>query len=90
MKLVIFGLTVSSSWGNGHATLWRGLLRALARRGHRTVFFERDVPYYAFHRDLRELPGDRPRPLPGLGGDPPPRPPGGRGRRRRHGHLLLP
>lgn len=57
MKFVIFGLTVSSSWGNGHATLWRGLLRALAQRGHRTVFFERDVPYYASHRDLFELPG---------------------------------
>jgi spore maturation protein CgeB len=52
MKLVIFGLTVSSSWGNGHATLWRGLLRALGRRGCRTTFFERDVPYYAAHRDL--------------------------------------
>ena len=59
MKLVIFGLTVSSSWGNGHATLWRGLLRALARRGHRVTFFERDVPYYAAHRDLTELPGGR-------------------------------
>lgn len=57
MKLVIFGLTVSSSWGNGHATLWRGLCRALAARGHRVVFFERDVPYYADHRDLHELPG---------------------------------
>lgn len=57
MKLVIFGLTLSSSWGNGHATLWRGLCRALARQGHRVVFFERDVPYYALHRDLRELPG---------------------------------
>src|SRR5919202_525522 len=57
MKLVIFGLTVSSSWGNGHATIWRGLCRALARRGHRVVFFERDVPYYAAHRDLYELPG---------------------------------
>ncbi|HWM90183.1 MAG TPA: glycosyltransferase [Thermoanaerobaculia bacterium] len=57
MKIVIFGLTVTSSWGNGHATLWRGLLQALARMGHRAVFFERDVPYYAFHRDLRELPG---------------------------------
>jgi spore maturation protein CgeB len=57
MKLVIFGLTISSSWGNGHATLWRGLCRALAERGHRVVFFERDVPYYAFHRDLHELPG---------------------------------
>jgi spore maturation protein CgeB len=57
MKLVIFGLTISSSWGNGHATLWRGLCRALALKGHRVVFFERDVPYYAIHRDLRELPG---------------------------------
>jgi spore maturation protein CgeB len=57
MKLVIFGLTVSSSWGNGHATLWRGLCRALARRGHHVVFFERDVPYYADNRDLTELPG---------------------------------
>jgi spore maturation protein CgeB len=57
MKLVIFGLTVSSSWGNGHATLWRALCRALARRGHHVVFFERDVPYYAIHRDLTDLPG---------------------------------
>jgi spore maturation protein CgeB len=48
---------LSSSWGNGHATLWRGLCRALDRLGHRVVFFERDVPYYAGHRDLRELPG---------------------------------
>jgi len=59
MKLVIFGLSVSSSWGNGHATLWRGLQRALATRGHDVVFFERDVPYYAAHRDLTELPDGR-------------------------------
>ncbi len=57
MKLVIFGLTISSSWGNGHATVWRGLCRALIRRGHRVVFFERDVPYYAAHRDVSEIPG---------------------------------
>src|SRR3954471_7244086 len=57
MRLVVFGLTVSSSWGNGHATLWRGLWRGLARRGHHIVFFERDVPYYAEHRDVHELPG---------------------------------
>jgi spore maturation protein CgeB len=57
MKLVIFGLTLSSSWGNGHATLWRGLIHALVRRGHDVVFFERDVPYYAEHRDLQSLPG---------------------------------
>lgn len=59
MKLIIFGLAVSSSWGNGHATLWRGLCGALARRGHHVVFYERDVDYYAIHRDLFELPGGR-------------------------------
>ncbi len=57
MKIVVFGLTISSSWGNGHATLWRGLCRALARRGHRVVFFEKEVPYYAANRDLFEIPG---------------------------------
>ena len=55
MRFVVFGLTVTSSWGNGHATLWRGLIRALARRGHRIAFFERDVPYYAETRDLADL-----------------------------------
>jgi spore maturation protein CgeB len=53
MKLVIFGLSISSSWGNGHATIWRGLCGALARQGHDVTFFERDVPYYAAHRDLQ-------------------------------------
>jgi spore maturation protein CgeB len=57
MKLVIFGLSISSSWGNGHATLWRALCRALGRRGHRVVFFERDVPYYAPHRDSTSFDG---------------------------------
>ncbi len=57
MKLVVFGLTISSSWGNGHATLLRGLLRQLIARGHEVTFFERDVPYYAAHRDLQELSG---------------------------------
>jgi spore maturation protein CgeB len=59
MKLVIFGLSVSSSWGNGHAVLWRALIRAFAERGHRSVFFERDVPYYAQNRDLTSLEGGR-------------------------------
>jgi spore maturation protein CgeB len=54
MRLIVFGLTLSSSWGNGHATLWRGLGRALARRGHELTFFERDVPYYAENRDLKD------------------------------------
>jgi spore maturation protein CgeB len=51
MQFTVFGLTISSSWGNGHATLWRGLCRALATRGHRVTFFERETPYYAAHRD---------------------------------------
>ena len=58
MKFVIFGLTISSSWGNGHATLWRGLCRGLSEKGHRVVFFEHDVPYYAGARDLYEMPGN--------------------------------
>ncbi len=56
MKLVVFGLTISSSWGNGHATLWRGLCRALARQGHRVVFFEKDVHYYSANRDFFAIP----------------------------------
>jgi spore maturation protein CgeB len=57
MKIVVFGLSISSTWGNGHATLWRGLCRALARRGHSVVFFEHDVPYYAKNRDVFEITG---------------------------------
>src|SRR3954469_9178456 len=56
MKLVIFGFGISSSWGNGHATLWRGLCRALAERGHRVVFFEENREYYATHRDYVGIP----------------------------------
>ena len=57
MKIVIFGLTISSSWGNGHAALWRGLLRSMLADGHHVTFLERDQPFYAEHRDLYELPG---------------------------------
>jgi spore maturation protein CgeB len=56
MKIVVFGLTITSSWGNGHATTYRGLLRALRRRGHDIVFFERDQEWYTSNRDLPEPP----------------------------------
>ncbi|MFN7130568.1 MAG: glycosyltransferase, partial [Myxococcales bacterium] len=59
MRIVIFGLTVSSSWGNGHATLWRGLLRSLGAAGHEVTFFEKDVPYYASNRDCLSPEGCR-------------------------------
>src|SRR5215472_8086533 len=52
MKLTIFGLTITSSWGNGHATTFRALCQALRRRGHRIVFFERNQEWYASNRDL--------------------------------------
>lgn len=52
MKLVVLGLSITSSWGNGHATTYRGLLREFGRRGHEVTFLERDVPWYAAHRDL--------------------------------------
>jgi spore maturation protein CgeB len=59
LKIVVWGLTVSSSWGNGHATLWRGLIRALTAQGHRVTFVEKDVPWYRDTRDLHVLPGGR-------------------------------
>ncbi|KMO39419.1 glycosyltransferase [Methylobacterium variabile] len=52
LDLVVLGLSLSSSWGNGHATTYRALLRAFAGRGHRVTFLERDVPWYAAHRDV--------------------------------------
>ncbi|MBZ5509386.1 MAG: glycosyltransferase [Acidobacteriia bacterium] len=52
MKITIFGLTISSSWGNGHATPYRALVRALDRMGHQVHFFEKDVPYYSARRDF--------------------------------------
>ena len=54
MKLVLLGLSLSSSWGNGHATTYRALLKALARRGHEILFLERDVPWYRNNRDIAE------------------------------------
>lgn len=52
LDLVFLGLSLSSSWGNGHATTYRALLRGLAECGHRLLFLERDVPWYASARDL--------------------------------------
>ena len=52
MNIVVLGLSLSSSWGNGHATTWRALIRGLQTLGHRTLFLERDMPWYAANRDL--------------------------------------
>jgi spore maturation protein CgeB len=52
MKIAIAGLSVSSSWGNGHATTYRSLIKGLQRRGHEVLFYERREPWYADNRDL--------------------------------------
>ncbi|MRX51896.1 glycosyltransferase [Paracoccus sp. S-4012] len=54
MRLVVLGLSLSSAWGNGHATTFRALLKSFARRGHEVLFLERDVPWYASQRDLTD------------------------------------
>lgn len=56
LDIVILGLSITSSWGNGHATTYRGLVRELAKRGHRVLFLERDAPWYAENRDLPNPP----------------------------------
>lgn len=56
MRIAIFGLTISSVWGNGHAPLWRGLCKALVELGHEFIFFERDLPRFASTRDWTTLP----------------------------------
>jgi spore maturation protein CgeB len=52
LKIVIFGLSITSSWGNGHATTYRALLKALRERGHHIVFFEKNQEWYESNRDL--------------------------------------
>ena len=54
MDVVFLGLSITSSWGNGHATTYRGLVRELAARGHRVTFLERDVLWYRDNRDWWE------------------------------------
>lgn len=56
MKIVICGLSITSSWGNGHATTFRALARAIRARGHEITFFERDLEWYASNRDMPEPP----------------------------------
>ena len=59
MRIVFCGLSITSSWGNGHATNYRALVRELTARGHEVLFCERDVPWYAAQRDLPEPPWGR-------------------------------
>lgn len=55
LDIVVLGLSITSSWGNGHATTFRGLIRELHQNGHHVTFLERDVPWYASNRDLKDF-----------------------------------
>ena len=57
IDVVILGLAITSSWGNGHATTYRSLVRGLHQRGVRVLFLERDQPWYADNRDAPRPPG---------------------------------
>src|SRR5919112_1430109 len=59
MRIAILGLSITSSWGNGHAVTYRALVRGLAERGHDVLFLERDMPWYAENRDLPDPPFGR-------------------------------
>jgi spore maturation protein CgeB len=59
MRIVILGLSITSSWGNGHAVTWRALAHGLTERGHDVLFLERDMPWYAENRDLPDPPHGR-------------------------------
>jgi spore maturation protein CgeB len=59
LRIVVLGLSITSSWGNGHATNYRALVKELAARGHDVLFLERDRPWYAAARDLPEPPWGR-------------------------------
>jgi spore maturation protein CgeB len=53
VRIAFLGLSITSSWGNGHATNYRALVPALQARGHEVLFLERDVPWYRASRDFR-------------------------------------
>src|SRR4051794_39612967 len=56
LDIVILGLSITSSWGNGHATTYRALVRELAARKHQVLFLERNLEWYAKNRDLPKPP----------------------------------
>src|SRR6195952_6042917 len=52
MKIAFYGSSLLSSYWNGAATYYRGLLRDLARRGHDIIFYEPDAFDRQNHRDI--------------------------------------
>src|SRR5919202_1343722 len=56
MNIAFFGSSLVSSYWNGAATYYRGIVRALHERGHHVTFFEPDAYERQSHRDLDDPP----------------------------------
>ncbi|MCO6187814.1 glycosyltransferase [Rhizobium sp. L1K21] len=51
-KYIFLGLSLSSAWGNGHATTFRALIKGLNALGHECIFLERNQPWFVQNRDM--------------------------------------
>ncbi|HEU4625305.1 MAG TPA: glycosyltransferase [Steroidobacteraceae bacterium] len=54
LRIAFFGSSLLSTYWNGAATYYRGMIRALAARGHRVTFYEPDAFGRQAHRDMEE------------------------------------
>jgi spore maturation protein CgeB len=54
LKIAFFGSSLVSAYWNGAATYYRGIIRALAARGHSVTFYEPDAFDRQRHRDLED------------------------------------
>ncbi len=59
LKIAFFGSSLVSAYWNGAATYYRGIIRALYNRGHRTTFYEPDAFNRQAHRDIQDPPWAR-------------------------------
>ena len=57
LKIAFFGSSLVSSYWNGAATYYRGLIRELYNRGHRTTFYEPDAYGRQQNRDMENPSG---------------------------------
>ncbi|HLI85192.1 MAG TPA: hypothetical protein VKV17_14835, partial [Bryobacteraceae bacterium] len=54
LNISFFGSSLVSAWWNGAATYYRGIVRALAARGHHITFYEPDAYDRQLHRDIAD------------------------------------
>src|SRR5215203_4432203 len=54
LNIAFFGSSLVSAYWNGAATYYRGIVRALADRGHHVTFYEPDAYERQQHRDMED------------------------------------